>query len=174
MTGQLLQTARLVLRPLDMADAPEVARLIGNWNVIRWLTSPPWPYVLADAESYLSGDGANDARAITVSGALIGVVGLHPSPDRSSTELGYWLGEPFWGHGYMTEAVRACVADYFLRSKSILTSGYLVGNAASAKVLRKNGFRETDRIERFARPLGQKMPLQQMQLTPASPNLMHR
>ncbi len=153
-----MQTDRLILRPLDMADAPDIARLIGDWEVIRWLTAPPWPYAVEDAEWFVGDESAQGSYAITMDGEFCGVAGI-------GIELGYWLGRSFQGQGIMTEAARAIVDAHFGAGGGDLVSGYLEGNAASANVLRKLGFQPTARRTRFSNPRGCEVPSQEMILT---------
>jgi len=163
----VIRCKRLILRPLRAGDSQAIAHGIGQWQVIRWLTTPPWPYTQADAEWFLNDPMSAETFGIEVDGALIGVVGLHGNDDSAGPELGYWLDRDHHGKGYMTEAAQAVVADHFARRDESLQSGHLVGNAASANVLSKLGFRNTAVITRFARPVGYDVPLQRMELTKA-------
>lgn len=160
MSGRVLQTKRLKLRPLKAADAPAIARLIGNWNVIRWLTSPPWPYRLADAQWFVADDGSSGSFCIEIDGAFAGIVGL-----TNKLDLGYWLGQPFHGQGYMTEAARAVVDSHFSDHAERLMSGYIPGNETSAGVLKKCGFVNTETISVPSVPLGRDVQVQRMELT---------
>lgn len=161
-----IETPRLRLRPLSPADAEDMVAGMGNFDVTRWLTAPPWPYGQAEAVAFLSSPAADEAQAIEIGGRLAGVVGRHPVREGGGgLELGYWLAEPFWGHGFMTEAAGAAVDDHFAHSDAPLQSGYIVGNDRSAQVLTKLGFRRTEVIQREARPLGQVVPVQRMVLT---------
>ncbi len=158
MSPTVFQTARLILRPLRSADADAITRLIGDWDVIRWLTMPPWPYTRADAEWFI-GDGSSDgAFAIEQNGAPVGVVSL-------SEELGYWLGKPFWGQGLMTEAVEAIVANHFAQCQASIRSAYIPGNTASCNVLSKLGFRDSGIRIAYSKPLGCEVALRAMELT---------
>ena len=102
----VIETERLVLRPLEVRDASAIARLIGNLAVSRWLTVVPHPYTLEDALEFIEHISGPWDRAITRDSEVIGVVGIKDS-------LGYWLGQPFWGHGYMREAAGALVDTWF-------------------------------------------------------------
>ncbi|MCH2078690.1 MAG: GNAT family N-acetyltransferase [Rhodobacteraceae bacterium] len=135
-----IRTSRLVLRTLELGDADWITAHISNPGVQRWLTGPPHPFALTDSESWLS-DNAGKAffRAIEVSGEPIGVVSI----TDDATDLGYWLKEAAWGHGYMSEAAWALVQFHFDAGKGTLTSGWLDGNRASERVLRKLGFTDT-------------------------------
>src|ERR1041384_194473 len=114
----IIGTRRLVLRPLRESDAAAIFALFNDWDVVRYLSSPPWPYTRADADRYVravmasTGDSAETVFAITLQDRLIGSIGLRRWPaSKLQTEaglnIGYWLGAPHWRHGYMTEALRA-------------------------------------------------------------------
>ncbi|MDH5797588.1 MAG: GNAT family N-acetyltransferase [Paracoccaceae bacterium] len=156
--SKIIKTERLLLRPLEIADAPELARLIADWQVMRWLTSPPWPYRVEDAEWFINDESSNGSYGIFHDGTLCGVVGI-------GEDLGYWLGVPFHGKGIMTEAAGGVVADYFDNGGEVLNSGYLLGNAASANVLTKLGFQPNGTRTDLSKPLAREVTLQKMVLT---------
>lgn len=165
-----IATARLVLRSLVPEDARVVANLIGNWNVVRWLALPPFPYSLADAEAFIVDTLTADAvatraiAAIVRDDQLIGIISIEPR--KQGPELGYWLGEPYWGNGYMSEAATALVCAFFERSDATdLLAGYFEGNLGSAQVLAKLGFEQIGNGLLFSRPNGREMPDIQMKLT---------
>lgn len=147
----VLRTQRLALRPLTIADKDDLLRLF-TWNVVRWLSMPPWPYTPADAEAWLGMQGAWDSHgdaarlAITRNGDFMGTVTMtmEPQNERRSGEgpaLGYWLGEEFWGHGYITEASRAVLDCVFTTGRfENAYSGAFTDNARSRRALEKLGF----------------------------------
>ena len=155
-----IATRRLVLRRLRGNDAPDIARLANNMAVVSMTARMPHPYALSDATDFIGRVAANqiDGRVCAVihtdDGGLMGII----SVERKATaggedELGYWLGEPFWGHGYATEAARALVERTFLDTHTArLHAGCAVVNAASRRVLQKCGFgfRAVDRGESLA------------------------
>ena len=142
-----IRTHRLVLRPLMLDDAPDIAELISDWDVIRMLARPPFPYSIDDAHAYLE-------RAIDfpwefaisepeMPWRLMGVIGI-------TGHLGYWLGRRFWGQGFMTEAARALINVYFDHAKSSqIVSGVFADNPGSNGVLHKLGFVETGTSRQF-------------------------
>jgi RimJ/RimL family protein N-acetyltransferase len=146
------RTRRLTLRPGWPEDAAAVMRAIGHEEVVRMLTKAPWPYRLADAESFLSRQrGAEEASFLILSHEgdyprPIGGIGL--APDEDGHELGYWLAPEAWGRGYATEAGRAVltIARHALGLKR-LHSGHFVDNPASGRVLQKLGFRSTGKVK---------------------------
>jgi RimJ/RimL family protein N-acetyltransferase len=144
----ILKTERLVLRRHCPADAEPIARYLNNFAVAGNLSTVPYPYALGDAQWWLGrqrDDSPPDETgfAIELAGAgLIGNVGFHP--DVRTPTLGYWLAEPFWHRGLMTEAAGAAVAWYFSATGAeVIHSGVFHFNRASLAVQKKLGFVET-------------------------------
>ncbi len=142
-----LRTQRLLLRPFRASDVPDIVRLAGAREVAATTARIPHPYTEADARHFLEhlqkDKDFGFAFAITrqETGELVGGVGLHPVPGQPRGELGYWIGVPYWGNGYATEAAGAVVAFGFdvLKLHRIF-AGYFKGNEASRRVLEKLGF----------------------------------
>lgn len=149
----VIETPRLLLRDLNEADLPRLTRLIGEWDVARWLAVVPHPYYLADARVFLAelqNPGGLWRRICAIAdktdNALLGAVGLHPArvavPKPDTLVLGYWLGKPSWGHGIMTEAVASMLTLAFAQPQiSVVTATTDPENFASQNVLCKNGLR---------------------------------
>jgi RimJ/RimL family protein N-acetyltransferase len=139
-----LVTARLRLRSPQSDDAPAIAALANDRRIAENTARIPHPYTLADAEGflrYLEDSETEIAFAVTLpDDALIGICGLRMKP-RKAPEIGYWLGAPYWGRGYATEAARA-VIDHAFEDLGLerLESGARVSNPASRRVLEKCGF----------------------------------
>ena len=149
------RTERLLLRPGWREDAPALAAAIADEGIVRNLATAPWPYSLADAETFLAREQTARAQSCLIfrrtRGApqLIGGVGFGPMPGSGEIELGYWIARAHWGLGYATEAALAMVAnarDTLRLSK--LKAGHFVDNPASGRVLAKAGFRPTGEIVR--------------------------
>ena len=164
-----LQTSRLVLRPLAPADAAPMTPLAGDAGVARMTTSIPHPFSRDMAEDFIARMQAADharERVLTVEradGVFMGVLGIHPN-DGQAGELGYWIGRPFWGAGYMTEAVTAAL-DWARRDwgRRILTSGHFADNLPSGRVLTKADFLYTGEVERrFSLARGEDAPTRMM------------
>jgi RimJ/RimL family protein N-acetyltransferase len=143
-----------------LADDPGVARMT---------TSIPHPFSRDMAEGFIARMGeADPAREIALAveradGAFMGVIGFHPK-DGLSPELGYWLGRPFCGVGYMTEAVSVAL-DWAGAAweRRFVTSGHFADNDASARVLTKAGFLYTGEVEsRFSVARGEAAPTRMM------------
>jgi RimJ/RimL family protein N-acetyltransferase len=151
-----LRASRLALRALAMTDAPAIARHANDPDVARMTTGIPLPYTLDLAEKFVEragwGDAAREAlfavEAIDgdAGAEVVGLVGFHPN-DEGATEIGYWLGRPFWGRGYMTEAVCAAMAwAGGAWGRRYIVSGYFADNPASGRVLVKAGFLPTGEV----------------------------
>lgn len=143
----VLETARLVLRQPRLGDAKAIAALANDRRIAENTRRIPHPYRVADAEEFIarSGDaGGEMAFAITQrDGTLIGGCGI-VLPEDSAPEIGYWLGVPYWGQGFATEAVRALIDYAFTElDHDALQAGARVTNPASRRILEKCGFQWT-------------------------------
>jgi RimJ/RimL family protein N-acetyltransferase len=163
-----IRTERLLLRPLRPTDAEPLLALFANWEVVRWLSTPPWPYSLDDARAFVTAQvdverARSNYLAITLDGTLIGGVDARSNRPVGATArspiLGYWLGQPHWGRGYMTEAVRAFVRHLFASGAAdTIYSGAFADNAASLRVQEKLGFVRDGETMLYARPRGRAFP----------------
>lgn len=157
-----LETERLVLRQPVMADAPRLARLLDNFAVAGNLSRVPYPYRLSDAKWWLrlwrADSPAEETNfAIELPGeGLVGIVGLHA--DTPGTVIGYWLGEPYWNRGFMSEAAAACV-DWFMGTTHAdrLHCGAFHFNKASLAIQRKLGFTELSTSTRLCLARGEEV-----------------
>lgn len=136
-----------VLRPWEWDDSQALVALANNPRIAEKLRDAfPHPYTAADADRWLTVANKYEPPrnfAVAVEGKAVGGAGLVLREDvyRRSAEIGYWLGEPYWGRGIMTAAVRATV-DYAFETFDIcrLFASVFDGNVASARVLEKAGF----------------------------------
>ena len=143
-----IETDRLVLRPFEIADAPRVQALAGAAEVYRTTLNVPHPYedgmaerwIASHASTFYGGRGVNFAMTLTSDGTLIGSVSLGVTPAHRRGELGYWVGVPYWGNGYCTEAAQATVR-YGFEGLGLhkVTSRHMVGNEASGRIMEKAG-----------------------------------
>lgn len=138
-------TPRLVLRPPIRGDVPELVRLADNKRIAEVLARLPNPYTRADGIAFVEifAQRADERPyAITLGDKFIGVVGFTFVADHDP-ELGYWLGEPYWGKGLMSEAVKSLLlAAFALPEFHKVRARALATNERSLNVLRKAGFRE--------------------------------
>jgi [ribosomal protein S5]-alanine N-acetyltransferase len=153
----LLKLERCEVRSYRRSDAPVMAPYANNREV--WLNlrdAFPHPYGVSDAEAFIEralGDDPETMFAIAVDGQAVGGIGfsLHTDVERFTAEIGYWLGEPFWGRGITAEALRAVTA--YAIERHHLTRVYAVPyawNPASCRVLEKAGYVREARMRRSA------------------------
>ena len=150
MSAETLQTARLRLRSPSRSDAERLAELANNAAVARMSTRIPHPYALTDAESFLGHLEKGEEHVFAIEhgeDGLVGMIGLHDT-GRMGPEIGYWLGQPYWGRGLATEAAQA-VLDWAARTgRRCVVSSHFADNPASGAVLIKAGFLYTGEVTR--------------------------
>jgi RimJ/RimL family protein N-acetyltransferase len=157
-----------MLRGLRAVDAPRMAELANDFDIARMTTRIPHPFAVEHAEDFIArmerSDGDREAVfAIESEGeGFLGVIGLHPGP--AGAEIGYWLGRPFWGRGYATEAAAGVLA--WVRAdwgRRFIVSGHFADNPASGQVLCKTGFLYTGEVVgRFSVARGEEAPTRMM------------
>lgn len=149
-TMPTLETSRLILRPFTPADASDVQRLAGAKEVAATMLRLPHPYEDGMAEQWISTHQESFDRGQTVDlaitlrdgGTLVGCVGLILNMQHKRGELGYWVGVPYWGKGYCTEAVEAMVRYAFeVLCLNRVYAWHMVRNPASGRVMQKVGMK---------------------------------
>lgn len=159
--SQVLTTDRLILRPFRGDDAPDLVRLLNNFDVSQWLTRVSSPYSLMEAHWYI-GALSNPWRfAITSreTGAFMGCVEV-------GAEFGYWLGQPFWRQGYMSEAANAVVDHWMGQYGDTLVSSYFIGNSGSQSILTSLGFEPREITYKFSKARDKEVQSRILTLTP--------
>jgi len=151
-----LTTARLILRPLALADAADVQRLAGRFEVAGTTANIPYPYPDGAAEAFIAAQAAawrDDGPvtwAITREGALIGCIGLQlVARAHGRVSLGYWIAHEEWNRGYATEAARPVVAWAFAEGWHRVEATHLTRNPASGRVMQKLGMRYEGRMRDY-------------------------
>ena len=148
-----LETRRLILRPISDSDAQVISKLGNDIDIARMTSSIPHPYPVMSAEFFIMSNRENRRRGLCCNYAvtrqdddtLIGIVGVFRRSEDAALELGYWLGKPYWGLGYTTEACRA-VLEEAKASLGVMRiiAGVFVDNPVSLKVLKKLGFKSLE------------------------------
>jgi RimJ/RimL family protein N-acetyltransferase len=141
-----IATKRLVLRAPIRGDVPDLVKLADNKAIAEKLVRLPSPYTRADAIGFVEIFAQRpDERpyAITLDDKFVGVIGF-TFIEGKPPELGYWLGEPYWGQGIMTEAARGLIeAAHRTHHFERIAARALADNAGSLNVLTKAGFKPT-------------------------------
>lgn len=135
------------LRPWVTSDLDSLVKYANNPNIARFLTDGfPHPYTEKDGLSFIEMASMGDPThifAIEINNEACGGIGLHLQTDimKKNAELGYWLAEPFWGKGIITQAVKEIVRIGFEQFPIDRIYARPFGkNVASQKVLEKSGF----------------------------------
>ena len=157
-----LALSRCTVRSWRTSDVESLVAQANNWKIwINLRDRFPHPYTRRDGQRFIK--MAREAQpeslfAIEVNGAAVGGIGFVPQQDveRMSAEIGYWLGEPFWGRGVVTEAViavtRHAIEHY---GYTRLFAVPFASNIGSARVLEKAGYVLEARLRRSAIKNGQ-------------------
>jgi RimJ/RimL family protein N-acetyltransferase len=149
----ILTTSRLRLRPWQPGDEAALVKYAGNRNVSRYMRDRfPYPYTETDARNWISiasqdsptahfaieylGEGGAPGEAIGSIGLMLGEDVYH-----RSAELGYWIGEPFWGRGIILDAI-GVIVPYGFQTFSLtrIFAAVFENNPRSARVLERAGF----------------------------------
>ena len=162
----VLESERLTLRPSRHGDIAAITVWLSDFNVAKMTSRIPHPYHEADAESFVAADEKHRfVIARKSDGLFMGMIGLRPEEGH---EFGYWLGRPFWGQGYATEAAQRLVAYAFEElDQARLWAGWFADNPASGNVLSKLGARHNGSRWRDCRARGVKVLCHEMLLTRA-------
>ena len=153
----LLRLKSCDVRSWEMSDVDSIARYANNRNVwINLRDQFPYPYTRRDGQTFLRHIRERKPEtvfAIAVDGQAVGAIGfvLQKDVDRVSAEIGYWLGEPYWGRGITSEALVA-VTRYAIENHGLtrLFAVPFAANAASCRVLEKAGYVLEGRLRRSA------------------------
>ena len=152
-----IETLRLLLRPLELADADAAQVLFPHWEIVRCLTSEvPWPYPPDGVQTYyreiaLPAIGRGDAwhwtlRLKSSPGRMIGSISLMRGQNENR---GFWLGLPWHGQGLMSEACEAG-NDYWFNTLNfpVMRVAKAIVNVPSRRISEKNGMRVISTAER--------------------------
>ena len=149
-----LRTERLLLRPFQPSDVPNLHRLINNFDIARMLELIRFPYDQEMAARWVASAiedlAAGTACHLAITGqegdqeVLVGAVGVTLDRATRSGRLGYWVGQKYWGHGVATEAAGR-LTRWSLANLEMdrITASVATDNLGSAAVLRRIGFRQT-------------------------------
>jgi RimJ/RimL family protein N-acetyltransferase len=144
-----------ILRPWSIKDLESLVKNGNNFNIAKNMTDKfPHPYTLENGKTFIEFATKNsppNMLAIDVEGNAVGSIGIHPQEDiqRKNAELGYWLGEPFWGKGIISKAIPQMV-EYGFKNFDItrIYARPFGTNKASQKVLEKSGFKLEAKFEK--------------------------
>jgi RimJ/RimL family protein N-acetyltransferase len=161
-TSPVVETRRLLLRSPGPQDIPAIAKLANDEAIARMTCRMPHPFGQGDAEDFVVHVAAqNPAKASTFlieheDLGPVGIIGMFEDADPAP-ETGYWIGRPFWGRGFATEALEGALVWAGKRWKRrAMVAGHFSDNPASGRVLEKAGFLYTGETRKaFSRARGE-------------------
>ena len=157
MTTDELQTDRLVLRRFTPADAEPFAELAGDRAISDTMISIPHPLPEDFADQWVRADRPSRfAVCDRATETLVGSAELRElDPEHSQIELSFWIGRPYWGRGYATEAAAALVRYAFgTLDINRIYAFHMARNPASGRVLSKLGMRQEGLLRQRVRKWG--------------------
>ncbi len=168
-----LKSERLVLRALQPEDANAIEAICAKAEISKNLSRVPYPYPHGAAQEWLDRQGKGLAGinlAVTRNNKIIGLIGIKSSTERSIEDfvpsIGYWLDSPFWGKGYMKEAMARLLAWYMpLEPTERIRAAVFNDNPRSLKVLSKLGFSEIGQSQGYSEARGTEIAQINLELT---------
>lgn len=154
-----LKTKRLLLRGFQLSDAAAVQKLAGAHEVAEMTLNIPHPYENGMAEAWISTHQKEFETGLTVvfaltlheSHDLIGAMGLIITQRFNRAELGYWVGKPYWGQGFATEAaVEVLRYGFQILKLNKICATHMTSNPASGKVMQKIGMESEGLLKQHA------------------------
>lgn len=143
----VLETTRLIMRPPHREDVEDLALIANDRDIAEMTSRMPHPYSQDDAIAFIDGfesgryEGCIYAITIAETGRLIGMGAVENRSRFGGLEIGYWMGKPYWGKGFATEAASALVDLAFrVTETDMVLAACRTNNPASRKVLQKQGF----------------------------------
>lgn len=149
--NKTIKTNRLLLRLFDKSDAEAVTNLCNNYNIFINTLYLPYPYTLHHAltwiehhyDNFIAGKAYEFAVTDKETGELYGAIALSHNHSFHQGEIGYWIGEAYWGNGFATEAAQAIVQFAFEeKNYHKVFARYFASNPASGRVLQKIGMQQ--------------------------------
>jgi ribosomal-protein-alanine N-acetyltransferase len=145
-----LETSRLLLRPWELADAEQAQVLFPQWEIVRYLNKVvPWPYPPDGARAWFLNvalpameRGEEWHWTLRLKGSPANMIGSIDLRRKENQNRAFWLGLPWQGHGFMTEACEA-VTDYWfdVLKFPVLRAPKAAVNTASRRISEKCGMR---------------------------------
>jgi [ribosomal protein S5]-alanine N-acetyltransferase len=150
----------LWLTPLSTEHRQQCLELLNNREIERRMLTVPYPYGETEFDSFLEIAAAEREEhgcdihfsVIHQTEGMVGGCGFHDIETGHKVEVGYWLGQPYWGRGFMTSVV-AAACDYAVKMWNVkrIAAHVFDGNERSARVLEKNGFQCEGLLHKFDR-----------------------
>lgn len=160
---QNLETERLLLRPLTLQDSDRIEELAGNLEVAKTTLNIPYPYPKGSGATFIQSvikgeeNGTIFIRALVdkETEQLIGVASINIASVFDRGELGYWVGQDYWGKGYGTEAAKCLLEIGFnnLKLNRIFAAAF-TNNPGSWRIMEKIGLKYEATLRQHVKRFG--------------------
>jgi len=139
-----ITTLNLVLKKPDYKDITSLIEELNNWNISKWLVEVPYPYSINDANYWIKKTKEDEfSFNIYLNNKLIGGISISKKLGNTKWELGYWIGEKYWGNKYAKEACESLIKYFFTNtSNNIIYASHMNDNMKSKKIILSLGFKE--------------------------------
>ena len=147
-----LHTNNLVIKKPSEKHLNSLIKELNNWNISKWLIEVPYPYSIDDAKYWVKKTKQDQySLNIYLKNKLIGGVSLSNQRENSKWELGYWIGEEYWGNGYAIEACENLISYFFSNTNnSIIYASHMKDNIKSKKIIINLGFKLVSSGKKFS------------------------
>ena len=137
-----LHTDNLIIKKLSEKHLNSLIKELNNWNISKWLINVPYPYKFDDGQYWLKKTKEDDySFNIFLKNKLIGGISITNKQNNTKPELGYWIGENFWGKKYAYEACTNLIEYFFSNtSHNIIYASHMKSNIKSNKIILSLGF----------------------------------
>lgn len=145
----IIKSSRFILRSYKASDLDSLVESLNNKNVSQYLARVPYPYTKKDGQEWIEKCQQENSKkepdelnfVIDINGKVVGSIGF-AKIENNQAEFGYWLAEPYWNQGIMTEAAQL-VIDFGFKQLGLkkMYAHVFDNNKASMKVLKKTGFK---------------------------------
>ena len=147
-----LHTKNLIIKKPSEKHLKSLIKELNNWNISKWLIEVPYPYTVDDAKYWVKKTKQDEySFNIYLKNKLIGGVSLSNLRENSKWELGYWIGEEYWGNGYAIEACENLISYFFSNTNnSIIYANHMKDNIKSKKIIINLGFKLVGSGKKFS------------------------
>ena len=139
-----INTLNLVIKKPNNKDINALVNELNNWKISKWLVEVPFPYSINDANYWIKKTEEDEfSFNIYLKNKLIGGISVTTKLENNKWELGYWIGEEYWGNKYAKEACEALIKYFFTNtSNNIIYASHMKDNIKSNKIILSLGFKK--------------------------------
>ncbi len=139
-----INTLNLVIKKPNIKDIPSLIDQLNNWNISKWLVEVPFPYSIKDAYYWIKKTEEDEfSFNIYFKNKLIGGISIANKLIKNKWELGYWIGEEYWGNKYAKEACESLIKFFFTNTSiNTIYASHMNGNIKSNKIILSLGFKK--------------------------------